>query len=891
MNTTTATANVLNDYTDVAPPASHDLVGTGKQQPTEHELEQYVHARIDHLVEVDAAVPAHLVAHFDTTIVARPADTDGDGNVDSILLGQHAVSAADWAAGQFNMLGQTIKRDDTHQVTTNNQLIAAFNDHPFAGSKLGLVTGYGLTIASLGSYTLARRRVVPPGYFGHYISTQRHKLIKAGVHTLIPVTSTWCDDVLIDDEANPNRKFGDKNVLQVPENHLAGGYRIGAEGDMAQVDQEFVLFSQGRHVLPESKYYGVSIVKLDSEKLTLGPLTVLYVKEGWLGGCNHRKTGVYQILYPGPPYVLHEQDYEAIELVQRTDDIFQLGPYEFVTVKAGQVAGAYLKRDGTFQILRPGASYQLHSREYQPAEVMTRKTKFSLGPYYYLQAKAGFESGVHMKKTGTFQRLAPGKTYRLDKETFTEPVTERRDTHVTNIGPLTLLTVAQGRLNGAYRVTDGVFVEFDDASMEYVLHRKVYHGLVSIPKFSAKAQAFGPFTVITIRDGYVGLAEQQGKIVVLQPGHYKLDSTFKLYEPIPTKMFQDTDTIEFRTKDGIAMEVKTSMTWNVTDPEAVARFAGTFDDLRALLCERARDSITRLCKSQNRGQLLPTRQDLPDSGSTAEAEAEIDRRNRALLETLAASSFEDLKIITETCKLGATVAKVQIDRFEVKDFKIIASLTEITKSELAAKAECVRARFEVARATADKETRETEAEADAAVSLHHARAAAEVRRCEFESRIAEQEAENSIRAAAEATLVKIEAERTVQSAQAEAEAIRAVTQAEFDKAMKEREAAGTMSAAELEIKKLELQVQSLAAVGNAAWKYPDVYSAFLETFGTSLRYGPLTAAESLSRANLIHDPSPMRSTTIAKTAAGAPELDDASFSQLLNRGIKRSSLA
>ena len=38
----------------------------------------------------------------------------------------------------------------------------------------------------------------------------------------------------------------------MPENHLAGGYRIGQHGEGSQ-DQEFVLFSQGRHVLPESK--------------------------------------------------------------------------------------------------------------------------------------------------------------------------------------------------------------------------------------------------------------------------------------------------------------------------------------------------------------------------------------------------------------------------------------------------------------------------------------------------------------------------------------------------------------------------------------------------------------------------------------------------------------
>lgn len=71
----------------------------------------------------------------------------------------------------------------------------------------------------------------------------------------------------MDDENNPNRRYGDKTILQVPENHgkqhftlkarltyltVAGGFRIGKR-DSEDKDQEFVLFSQGRHVLPDSK--------------------------------------------------------------------------------------------------------------------------------------------------------------------------------------------------------------------------------------------------------------------------------------------------------------------------------------------------------------------------------------------------------------------------------------------------------------------------------------------------------------------------------------------------------------------------------------------------------------------------------------------------------------
>jgi hypothetical protein len=87
----------------------------------------------------------------------------------------------------------------------------------------------------------------------------------------------------------------------VPENHLAGGFRIGKDAEDADSrDQEFVLFSQGRHVMPDSKYTDVSLIKLrsDTTQVKLGPLTIIYVKDGMLGGTYNRLTGEYPVPLP-----------------------------------------------------------------------------------------------------------------------------------------------------------------------------------------------------------------------------------------------------------------------------------------------------------------------------------------------------------------------------------------------------------------------------------------------------------------------------------------------------------------------------------------------------------------------------------------------------------------
>lgn len=91
------------------------------------------------------------------------------------------------------------------------------------------------------------------------------------------MAAKWIDTIPIDDEAHPRRQLGDKTILQVPENHVAGGFRIGKTGE-EDTDQEFVLFSQGRHVLPDCKYYGIEVRRRPSRKTFI--LNVLERKAG-----------------------------------------------------------------------------------------------------------------------------------------------------------------------------------------------------------------------------------------------------------------------------------------------------------------------------------------------------------------------------------------------------------------------------------------------------------------------------------------------------------------------------------------------------------------------------------------------------------------------------------
>lgn len=135
--------------------------------------------------------------------------------------------------------------------------------------------------------------------------------------------------------------------------------------------------------------------------------------------------------------MLHEQDYEQIELVKRTLNQFKLGPYNFITVKDGFLAGTFEKHGGQFQVLPPGNTYILHEKKYDPPSIVIRSDLFLLGSYYFITVRKNFVAGAYKKKGGEFITLESGSTYQLNSEEYHEPIMVKKDQHLVKCGPLT----------------------------------------------------------------------------------------------------------------------------------------------------------------------------------------------------------------------------------------------------------------------------------------------------------------------------------------------------------------------------------------------------------------------------------------------------------------------
>jgi hypothetical protein len=54
-----------------------------------------------------------------------------------------------------------------------------------------------------------------------------------------------------------------------------------------------------------------------------------------------------------------------------------------------------------------------------------------------------------------------------------------------------------------------------------------------VTRNSTHMQMFGCFKVVTIRDGYCGQFEVEGRIEIKEPGYYKVESNVNIYDSIP----------------------------------------------------------------------------------------------------------------------------------------------------------------------------------------------------------------------------------------------------------------------------------------------------------------------------------------------------------------------
>jgi hypothetical protein len=464
--------------------------------------------------------------------------------------------------------------------------------------------------------------------------------------------------------------------------------------------------------------------------------------------------------------------------------------------EGGWIAGVTHRQSGRFVKLPPGASYQLHSKDYEEAILTQRSDLFQLGPYWVVVVKRASIAGAYNRHSGFFHVFPPGNTYWLLGDEYEKPMVAQIGSHVTVCGPLTLLSREDGILAGAYRVSDGEFVEFFAEDEEshgegdlLVLHAKDYHGIVRVPKNVYSPQPFGPQTIITVRDTYAAVFLDEGRIQIKNAGFFKVPAKVQIGDMLPLAVQNSKIEVDFKTRDGVDMRFNAMLSWQIRDSLQVAKLnmllreehgaaafkRGALTVIEDEIVERCEAIVTKLAKNFARVELLPTEEDVQSrveqkgeevrvaqmqgmdlgplmTASTAtqtqvsflnsENEGTPSSRDiekfvlfelRQMQEELKANAVKDLGESCDSAGYGCLIVDLQVGGFFLLDKKIEKDLSEITSARLAAKAARVRGEVDLVSAEADRRCYAARAAAKAEVAKTLATARADVQMLEAKS--------------------------------------------------------------------------------------------------------------------------------------------------------------
>jgi len=848
--------------------------------------------------------------------------------------------------GNFNSLGRKMPRDETRETNTTKKVIDAMNHYSYNASAPEYGSGIVFNVLTLSGRYWYKRRYIREGYYGHYRSSGRDMFVGPGYHSLVSTVETWVNhenntpEVPIDDEENLTRIFGSKILIYVQENHIGGAYRVGLEDELAE-DGDYVIFPQGHHVLPNDNYRDVSIVELvPNEPLTLGPLTILFIKEGYIGGAYSKTDGRYAIFSPGPPYIFNKKDFYDSMIVQRTTSQFKIGPVNFLTLSKGYL-GSATHKTGKTQYLYPGKTYQLHDKDFSDIKVIKRSSKFELsscyfvtvqndylacalnkrtgdyqlfepghtyqlskelydepelqqytlnfkiGPYYFLTVEEGYMAGALNKRKGDFELFNPGETYKLHSSTYDSPIIKKIDSYLVTCGHYTKITPRDDMLIGAFKYeNEREKTEFVVFNEPVIIHsNKDYYGLESIKKYSNEPQIFGPYKIVTVPSGQAGVFNCQGKLDIKEPGWYKLSAEYEFIEFVPLKTFPTKIEVNFTTKDGVLMKVTLTVVWTVEDPRQIALYPGGLTNIRKEIVNQAELVISRLCRNYNRDQILPTKQDVLMKIGTSADEKTVkevliinDKETEQLYVFLQESFSTSLIKSLSTSDTGTVIKTARIETFILMDEGIKQNLHKITQSIVDTNRQKVEAEKALNQLNNESKLAEEKEKAIASVAIEKAKAESTVKQHESLSYVKIEKDKAIVQAEIEREQAKIILEKTKAEtesktliAKAEAEAIRMKAEAEADSIRmrlnaeaegkkKAMEAESIMSDKQFQIELAKLDVEMARGYGAAAWKNPDKLERLFEKFKGRVTMGNVDLGEMILRERMDdHDkPEDMR---------------------------------
>lgn len=380
---------------------------------------------------------------------------------------------------------------------------------------------------------------------------------------------------------------------------------------------------------------------------------------------------------------------------------------------------------------------------------------------------------VRRKQNGEYIILPPGRHSNFPWESY--GTTESINSPVVNLGPYKIVTIKDGEKGLSYKTGKLVVLEPGRHMLDPL------HQFVKAVSMDLDEVDLGPKKIVTIKNGFVGIAYNKGVLKILKEGRHELllpDERFARVLSLQQEVVELPE-LEVKTTDNIQVKVHAVLNYRIVDPlKAVSNIENLKDSLYQL-AEVTLSSILRRLSFRDISPVLDD--DFPSEQTGSKGKGKAKHFASSLQEKMHDDFHDELVEIVKDWGVEI-IGGVQLKTIDPGDQRLRQAIAEMAINTAKADAERRQAEFERqvrnTKATAEKEALIIKAEGETESKLIHAR-------------IAKEATVIAAQASKEAAIIAAEGERegSMIRAEGEAEALKLISKAKLEATENEGKAA------------------------------------------------------------------------------------------------------
>jgi len=384
-----------------------------------------------------------------------------------------------------------------------------------------------------------------------------------------------------------------------------------------------------------------------------------------------------EVMLPGRHIILSPLN-RFSRAAKKTDDIINIGSITIVRVKLGEFG--FADNNAHPVVLLPGIHVANDARWRFDKFANQNEEYLEHGPIKFLTVKSGFVRICYIKGKA---HVYPEGRYAINDQTFVvaDQINLLENKNLVVNGPVSVVRVKLGQLGFA-----------DDNSRPVVLLPGLHIYNDSKWRFDKFASLYddyteqGPIKFLTVRSGFVRVCYIKGKVKIFSEGRYAINDYAFIVGELINMQQQNVvfDKHPILLDGGIKMLVEGLLTYHVINPETVVKKIGASELLRSV-SNISKAELARICSTVHLEQISSTQNLMPQQDTKQQGMMGEEKRPEGESRSvICAHVVQHISPIVEAW--GVQVINFQIESFKMADESYAREYEEASLAMAKAKA-------------------------------------------------------------------------------------------------------------------------------------------------------------------------------------------------------------